>query len=166
MRELIPHSLVILCCCGMLGSCGPASNTPPQTPEIWRKVFQPDSLNYDLAKNANAEEIVALEKCGNRYHPPILFDVASSREYPIPSLLEELRQGENDEWWNEHVVYLIKEVIEQERFHSEVMRDRELIMQEVGRCLDRTKPGKASESMHRLRDGIQIYYLKQDGVEF
>lgn len=137
------------------------------TSEECRRVLRPEMVKHELPENISIDELVILEKCGFEYRPNISFyrEIVSSREYPLPSLLKELRQSAND-YWTAHLVYLIKAAIESERFHSEVMRDREMINNEVDIALNRVQHIKVREDVRNDRDGIVIYFLKKDGAVF
>lgn len=152
----------------LLADCTPNRGTINETPEVCKRVFRTDKINWDLPKTLSINDLITVEKCGFARHPGISFysEIIDSEEYPIPSLLTELRRADDDHW-RAYVIYLIKAMIENERFHSEVMRDRELIMQEIDLAFNITrKESGAYERIHDLRDGIEIYFLKQDGMKF
>jgi hypothetical protein len=167
MRDLILRVFAIVICY-LSSSCGPISELSHETPEPCKKVFQPDKIDFAAAKDFSIKDLIEVEKCGFQYHPNISFygEIISSREYPMPSLLKELSRSDNG-YWTAHLVYLIKEVIESEKFHFEVMRDRTAITEQVEESQTTvSKSSTAYEDIQNLNDGIKIYYLKQDGVKF
>lgn len=160
--------LVLLGSPCLLAACPPNRSISNETPEVCKRVFRTDKINWDLPNTLSINDLVTVEKCGFAHHPGICFysEIIDNEEYPIPSLLAELRRADDDHW-RAHVIYLIKAVIERERFHSQVMRDRDLITRGVDLSSNEiSKESSVYERVHDLCDGIEIYFLKQDGMKF
>lgn len=151
----------------MLVACGPISHTTAKTPEVCKKVFQPNRIASELPPDLSMEDVIAVEKCGFQYHPHVSFSerIVFGHEYPIRALLNELGRIDDD-WWSVYLVQLIKDVMEKDKFHAEVMRDRKLIMKDVCLAFDHVIRERPREEMQGLRDGIEIYYMEQDGAVF
>jgi len=156
-------TFLLPCCLSMAMGCNPASNRD-HIPEPCKAVFHPNGMNFELAKDFSADDLVAVERCGFAYHPRISFYeyIVRSREYPIPALLKSLH-GSDDAHWKIHVVYLVKEVIESERYRPEVLRDRKMIMDEIDSSISIVElKGDLLVRFRDLKDGIDIYFLKDD----
>ena len=152
--------VLLVLCCFLLGCPKPLI----ERPEACRKVFQPARIDFELGKTFPIQDLVALEKCGFEYHPDISFyaEIISSREYPVPSLLNELRTSEDD-YWTAHLIYLTRKVVESERFQSEVMRDRNLLIAEADNALNKIRhAGEVRERARNERDGIELYFVNKD----
>lgn len=163
----ITHFIMVVAMSAWIFGCNPDMRRS-QTPEMCKRVFRTDKIDWDLPKTLSIDDLITVEKCGFARRPGISFysEIIESKEYPIPSLLTELRSADDDHWRG-HVIYLIKAVIERERFHSEIIRDRELITWEVELAFNKTpRESGAYERINSLRDGIELFFLKQDGMKF
>ena len=128
-------------------------------------VFDDDRLNLDSARESSVEDLVKLEKCGFSYHPSISFyeEIVFNKNNPISSLLKEL-EASSDEHWMKHLVYLIKESVESDRFTEDVKREHGRIIGTIDQAQGKMKKQELVDQVRSDNDAIKMH-LYEKGIE-
>jgi len=118
-----------------------------------------------LARESSVEDVVKLEKCGFSYHPHISFygEITSHKNNPIPPLLKEL-EASTDEYWMRHLVYLIKETVERDRFAEDVKREHSRIIGTIDQAQGKIKKQELVDQVRSYGDAIKMH-LYNKGID-
>jgi hypothetical protein len=141
---------------GMILSCGPTDSFVE--PALCKEFFTKDGMRGDLISNFSVEELLTLEKCGLRYHPPTTFDIEiiRHRDYPVPYLLKQLK-GDN-EVLNFHIITMLRDLADSGRFTEQLKADKLEIMTTSNDAMSRMKSESLKDQVLGHYQRLEMFY--------